>query len=100
MIRAKLVSVVALASLSVACAARNGQLASDSSGAEDVNGTESDVESLGTSFIGSDGQSVATQSLAGGGGIKLMSGGTVSAGVPGFAFLPAGCLTVTEDTVK
>jgi hypothetical protein len=82
------------------CAARNeAQLASDSSGAEDVNGTESDIESLGTSFVGSDGQSVATQSLVGGGDLKVMSGPT-TVGIPGFTFLPAGCLVVTEDTAK
>jgi hypothetical protein len=83
------------------CAARNeAQLASDTSGAEDVNGTESDVESLGTSFVGSDGASLATQSLAGGGGVKLMSGDTTTVGIPGFTFLPAGCLTETQDVAQ
>jgi hypothetical protein len=82
------------------CAARNAaQLASDTSGAEDVNGTESDVESLGTSFVGSDGQSLATQSLIGGANLKLMGDPTTVA-VPGFTFLPAGCLTETEDAAK
>jgi hypothetical protein len=95
-------AVTAFSTVVAGCASRNAaQLASDSSGAEDVNGTESDVESLGTSFIGSDGQSVATQSLVAGAGVKLMSGGdTTTVGVPGFTFLPAGCLTETEDTVK
>jgi len=97
MLSTKLLSVLALASLSTACAARS-QLASDSSGAEDVNGTESDVESLGTSFVGSDGQSVATQSLAAGGNIKTMD--TTTTGSAGYYFLPAGCLQVTTDTTK
>ena len=80
------------------CVARNeAQLASDSSGAEDVNGTESDVESLGTSFVGSDGASLATQSLLAGSSVKLMSGDTTTVGIPGFTFLPAGCLTETQD---
>lgn len=94
-------ALATFATVAAGCAARDrAQLASDSSGAEDVNGTESDVESLGTSFIGSDGASVATQSLAGGGDVKLASGGATTAGVPGFAFLPAGCLQVTEDTTQ
>jgi hypothetical protein len=93
-------ALTTFATVATGCAARNeAQLASDTSGAEDVNGTESDAETLGTSFVGSDGQSVATQSLVGGGNLKVMSGGT-TVGVPGFAFLPAGCLQVTEDTVK
>lgn len=97
MLAPKLVTVVALASLSAACAARNAQLASDTSGAEDVNGTESDVESLGTSFVGSDGQSVATQSLAvAGGDIKPLD--TSTSANAGFYFLPAGCLQITSDT--
>ena len=58
-------STLALAALSTACAARSSaQLASDASGSEDVASTESDVESLGTSFVGSDGQSVVTQPVA------------------------------------
>ncbi len=93
-------ALTTFATVTSGCAARDrAQLASDSSGAEDVNGTESDVESLGTSFIGSDGASVATQSLVGGGDVKLASGGA-TVGVPGFAFLPAGCLQVTDDTTK
>jgi hypothetical protein len=94
-------AVSTFTALGTGCAARNdAQLASDTSGAEDVNGTESDVESLGTSFIGSDGQSVATQSLVGGSNVKLMSGGTTATGVVGFSFVPAGCLTVTDDVAK
>ncbi|HEY3818840.1 MAG TPA: hypothetical protein VGL81_16830 [Polyangiaceae bacterium] len=94
-------AVTTFTAVTAGCGLRNeAQLASDTSGAEDVNGTESDVESLGTSFVGSDGASVATQSLVGGSNVKLASGGTVDTGVPSFAFLPAGCLTVTEDTAK
>ena len=93
-------ALTTLAPLAAGCALKDkAQLASDSSGAEDVNGTESDVETLGTSFIGSDGQSVATQSLLGGGNLKVASGGA-TVGIPGFTFLPAGCLTETEDTAK
>jgi hypothetical protein len=94
-------ALATFAAVTTGCVARDrAQLASDSSGAEDVNGTESDVETLGTSFIGSDGASVATQSLAGGGDVKLASGGTTAVGIPGFAFLPAGCLQISEDTTK
>ena len=94
-------ALTTLATVAAGCAARNeAQLASDTSGAEDVNGTESDVESLGTSFVGSDGASLATQSLVGGGGVKLMSGDTTTVGIPGFTFLPAGCLTETQDVAK
>jgi hypothetical protein len=94
--------VLVLASLPIACAARNSSsLASDTSGAEDVTGTESDVESLGSSFVGGDGQSVATQSLtAGSGDIRAMGGGSTTVGNPGFYFQPAGCLQVTTDKVK
>jgi hypothetical protein len=53
-------------------------------------GTESDVESLGTSFVSSDGQSLSTQSLN-------VEGVTTVAN-PGFWFQPAGCLQVTTDT--
>jgi hypothetical protein len=83
-------STLALAALSTACAARSSdQLASDTSGSEDVASTESDVESLGTSFVGSDGQSVVTQPVA--------AGSEVTTGNPGFWFLPAGCLQITDD---
>jgi hypothetical protein len=96
-----LLPVVVLASLAAACAVKSkSSLASDSSGSEDVANTESDVESLGASFIGSDGQSVATKSLTlGGGGIKELDV-TVSAGNPGFYFQPAGCLQVNADLTK
>ncbi len=93
--------VLALAVLSAACAAKSpGSLASDTSGAEDVNGTESDVESLGSSFVGSDGQSVATTSAftPGAGEIQIQGGSTV--GNPGFWFQPAGCEQTTVDTAN
>ncbi|HEY1697274.1 MAG TPA: hypothetical protein VGG39_34170 [Polyangiaceae bacterium] len=97
MLRAQLLALVPLlaaAAATQACVARNdAQLASDSSGAEDVAGTESDVESLGTSLVGSDGESLATQSLAGG-------DVTVSSGNPGYYFQPAGCIQATADTTK
>jgi hypothetical protein len=90
-------AVTTAAAVVSGCAARNAaQLASDTSGAEDVAGTESDVESLGTSFVGGDGQSLATQSLVAGGDLKVQGDGT-TVGVPSFYFQPAGCLQVTED---
>jgi hypothetical protein len=89
-------TLATVAALAAGCAARDGaQLATDTSGAEDVAGTESDVESLGTAFVGSDGQSVATQSLLAGGNLKVQGGTSVA--VPSFYFQPAGCLQVTED---
>ena len=93
--------VVVLASLAAACAVKSkSSLASDSSGSEDVANTEANVESLGASFVGSDGQSLATKSLVmGGGSIKELDT-TVTAGNPGFYFQPAGCLQVTVDASK
>lgn len=90
-------SALALAVLSAACAAKNPSLASDTTGAEDVNGTESDVESLGTSFVGSDGQSVVTSSFAPRAG-EIQLEGVTSVGNPGFYFQPAGCETTTVDS--
>lgn len=97
-----LVPLLAAAAVTQGCAARNNaQLASDSSGAEDVAGTESDVESLGTSLIGTDGQSLATQSLTGGGaGSVHLADGSITAGNPGYFFQPAGCIQATADTTK
>jgi hypothetical protein len=95
-------SALVLTTLAAAsgCVARNGaQLASDTSGAEDVNGTESDVESLGTAFVGGNGQSLATQSLVGGGDLTVQGDGT-SVAVPSFWFQPAGCLQVAEDAAN
>jgi hypothetical protein len=86
------------ASVSAGCA-HHTTLGSDTTGAEDVSSTESNLESLGTSFIGGDGQSVATQSLvAPAGGIHVQGATTV--GNPGLWFQPAGCLQVTEDTAN
>jgi hypothetical protein len=74
--------------LSPACGLRDrSSLASDTSGSEDVNGTESDVQSLSTSLVGSDGQSVATSA----------DSVTVSTNV-GAWFQPAGCIQATVDT--
>jgi hypothetical protein len=77
-------------------------LASDTSGAEDVAGTESDVESLGTSLVGSNGQSVATASTNGADGAlrPLDTPGTTSttSNDVGSWFQPAGCVQATVDT--
>jgi hypothetical protein len=85
-----------------ACALKsNASLASDTSGAEDVNGTESNVESLGTTLVGSNGQSVATSSFDVGGGVKTLDNPistTTSSTDVGANFIPAGCLVDTVDT--
>jgi len=81
--------------LCAACTARSGSVAGDTSGAEDVAGTESDVEALGTSFIGSGGTSVATQMAPSAGAVTAQ--GLATVGNPGFTFEPAGCLQVTSD---
>jgi len=90
------VSVLALAIGASACVAKSSSLARDTSGAEDVNATESDIEALGSSFIGQSGQSIATAAFEGGGDIRLLAG-TTTVGNPGFWFQPAGCLQVTVD---
>jgi hypothetical protein len=96
----RLLPVVVLVSLSVACAARNnGSVAQDTSGAEDVAGTEADVEALGSSLVGSNGQSLATSSFSGGGDLRL-EGISKTVGNPGFWFQPAGCLLVTTDAAS
>ena len=93
--------VLALTVLSAACAAKNpGTLASDTSGAEDVNGTESDIESLGSSFIGSDGQSVVTTSAFTPGAGELTLEGASTVGNPGFWFQPGGCEQTTADAAN
>lgn len=95
-----LLPAVALVVLSTACAAKNnGSLASDTSGAEDVTSTESDVESLGSSFVSADGTSAVTKSAfaPSGGEIQLEN---VTTSNPGFYFLPAGCETTTVDTAS
>jgi hypothetical protein len=90
--------VLFLALLPAACAKEPSNLASDTSGAEDVNGTESDVESLGSSFVGSDGNSAVTTSAytPGAGEIQIQGVGT-TVGNPGFWFQPAGCEHTTVD---
>jgi hypothetical protein len=73
-------------------------LASDTSGAEDVAGTESDVESLGTSLVSSNGQSVATAATnGGGGGVMPLDNTTTATNDVGSWFQPAGCVQTTID---
>jgi hypothetical protein len=85
-----------------ACALKsNSSLASDTSGAEDVNGTESNVQSLGASLVGTNGQSVATSSFDVGGAVKTLDNPTTTATSStdvGANFLPAGCLVETVDS--
>jgi hypothetical protein len=73
-------------------------LGSDTSGAEDVAGTESDVESLGSSLVDSSGQSVATASTSSAGALRLLDITTSSSNGAGSWFQPAGCLQVTIDS--
>jgi hypothetical protein len=73
-------------------------LGSDTSGAEDVAGTESDVESLGTSLVDSSGQSVATASTSSAGALRLLDITTSSSNGVGSWFQPAGCLQATIDS--
>jgi len=86
-------------SLAPACVIQSSRssLASDTSGAEDVAGTESDVESLGTSLVGSNGQSVATASVEGDGTVRPLDN-TVTGSNVGSWFQPAGCIQATVDT--
>jgi hypothetical protein len=88
-------ALASLGALGVACVGKTSPIASDTTGAEDVAGTESDVEALGTSFVGSDGASVATRALSGNGGTGTGGPSVASVGNPGFWFQPAGCLQVT-----
>jgi hypothetical protein len=91
-------AALALVTLPVACASKNNaaNLATDSSGAEDVTTTESDVEALGSSFVGGNGQSAATQSFAPGSSELRLQDNTTRSN-PGFWFSPAGCETTTVD---
>jgi hypothetical protein len=88
---------LALSILSAACAVKDkSSLASDTSGAEDVAGTESDTESLASSFVSPTGGGVSTMSLAPSeSGLHLAD--TTTAGNPGFWFQPAGCEQTTVD---
>jgi hypothetical protein len=89
---------LALSVLSVACAVKDkSSLASDTSGAEDVAGTESDTESLAPSFVSSSGSGVTTMSLAPGESSLHLAGDTTTVGNPGFWFQPAGCEQTTID---
>jgi hypothetical protein len=95
---APLAFTLALAALAPACALKDrSSLASDTTGAEDVNGTESDVQSLGASLVSASGQSVAPSSISGIGDVKTLDDPTPSDAV-GSGFQPAGCLTATVDT--
>jgi hypothetical protein len=86
-------------SLSPACMIKErSTLGSDTSGAEDVAGTESDVESLGTSLISSNGQTVATASSNGGGSAMPLDNTTTATNDVGSWFQPAGCIQATIDT--
>jgi hypothetical protein len=76
----------------------SSSLGSDTSGAEDVAGTESDVESLGTSLVSSSGQSVATASTNGGGELRPLDNTTTASNDVGSWFQPAGCIQATVDT--
>ena len=94
-----LLPAVCLVLLSAACASKNSStLASDTTGAEDVTSTESDIESLGSSFVGSDGQSAVTKSAFAPSGGEVQLENTMTTGNPGFYFIPAGCETTTVDT--
>jgi hypothetical protein len=78
---------LASAGLTPACALKDrSSVASDTTGAEDVTTTESDLTALGTTLVNPSGQSVATP-----------DGGGPSDDV-GASFLPAGCFTATLDT--
>ena len=85
--------------LSPACVIRErSTVASDTSGAEDVAVTESDVESLGTSLVSSSGQSVATSATNGGsGGVMPLDNTTTPNSDVGSWFQPAGCVQTTID---
>jgi hypothetical protein len=91
----------ALAALTLAPAcvinASRSSLGSDTSGAEDVAGTESDVEALGTSLVSSDGQSVTTASV-GGSSLRPLDNTTTASNGVGSWFQPAGCVEATLDT--
>jgi hypothetical protein len=89
---------LALSILSGACAMRDrSSLASDTSGAEDVASTESDTESLASSFVNPSGGSVSTMSLAPSENGLHLAGDTTTVGNPGFWFQPVGCEQTTVD---
>jgi len=89
---------LALSILSGACAVRDkSSLASDTSGAEDVAGTESDTESLASSFVSPSGGGVSTMSLSPAESGLHLAGDTTTVGNPGFWFQPAGCEQTTVD---
>jgi hypothetical protein len=90
-------SLLALsAPLFAGCAARHtGQPNDDVSGGTDTSETESNVEALSTTFVGGSTSGTATLSfdLGASGGVHLNSLGDAAKAY----FLPAGCLTVTDD---
>lgn len=89
---------LALSVLSAACAVKDkSSLASDTSGAEDVAGTESDTEALASSFVNPTGGGVSTMSLSPAGSDLHLAGDTSTVGNPGFWFQPAGCEQTTVD---
>lgn len=89
---------LALSILSAACVVKDkSSVASDTSGAEDVAGTESDTESLASSFVNPSGGGVSTMSLAPGESDLHLAGDTTTVGNPGFWFQPAGCEQTTVD---
>jgi hypothetical protein len=93
-------AIAALAALTLAPAcvinATRSSLGSDTSGAEDVAGTESDVEALGTSLVSTDGQSVTTASI-GGSSLRLLDNTATASNGAGSWFQPAGCVQATID---
>jgi hypothetical protein len=83
---------------SAGCAVRaKSSLASDTSGAEEVASTESDTESLASSFVNSSGGGVSTMSLAPSESGLHLAGDSTTVGNPGFWFQPAGCEQTTVD---
>ena len=92
----------ALAALTLApgcvLSATRSSLGTDASGAEDVAGTESDVESLGTSLVSSDGKSVTTASIGGGSSLQPLDNTISASNGVGSWFPPAGCVQGTIDT--
>lgn len=96
----KRISPVFLAlSLLCACVARSASTAGeDTSGAEDVANTESNLESLGSSLVSNNGQTLTTTSFAAQGDLHIESPTTVAN--PGFWFQPAGCLQITADAAQ
>jgi hypothetical protein len=94
-----LTSFAAIFTMSLAaCASKNSSSSSQSTQpGEEVSQTESDTESLGTSFVGGTNGSLGVASFepSSGGELHVQTGGTV--GNPGWFFQPAGCIQETKD---